>query len=966
MFSPSPRHGKTLLVLLLLLCLSHAVGARAAQLQILRGHVPAVVPALKALGELSGTQSLQLSISLPLRNQDRLKTLLRDLSDPTSPRYRKYLSVAEFTAQFGPTQADYDTVAAFAQAHGMTVTQRYGNRVVLDVSGAVSDIEKALHVTLRQYRHPREARNFYAPDTEPALDIAVSIARISGLDNYALPKPSVHVKPALMAATAHPLAGSGPSGEYMGNDFRAAYMPGVTLTGSNQVVGLLQYDGYSVTDINYYETEAGLPNVTLTNVLLNHFNGQGSGGDGQLEVSLDIEMAISMAPGLSNIIVYEGNSNTSWDTILNRIASTDAAKQISCSWSSPGKTEESTADNIFQEMAAQGQTFFCASGDSDADTGLIGFPEDSPYITQVGGTTLNVNGTGGTWNSETVWNWGGGVGSSGGISTQYSIPTWQQSTSMRTNGGSATMRNVPDVALVADNVYVRAINSDQDVGGTSCAAPLWGALTALVNQQASLNGRNTVGFINASLYALADATAYSSVLHDTTAGNNNNSTTSPAAFYAEAGYDLCTGLGTPAGQALIDDLALGADGLQVSFISLNAAGPIGGAFTPASSNVTLVDGTTSSLNWSAAATQSWLTLSASSGTLSASGSTGITASINSAAAALVSGTYYDTISITDTVTGYVQYRPVSLTIVPAPVITSATAVTTSSGSSFSYQIAATNNPVSYTATGLPSGLTVTSTSGLISGTLATTGANNIALKAINLGGTGTATLALTILPQPPVITSATTATAILNQSFTYQVTATNAPTSYSFSNVPAGLVSSTSTGLISGTATATGSSSIGITVTNAGGSGATTLVLTVETPYQAWQNSVFTSAQFANSAISGDSAAPAGDGIPNLLKYALNLSPWIDGVSSLPTGGVLVTGSGTYLTLTYIQVTSATDITYIPQVSTDTQTWYSGPTSITPVSVTTNFGGVTKTITVQSATPVTTGAQFMRLEVTRP
>jgi subtilase family serine protease len=929
------------------------------------GHVPAVVPALKSLGELPGTQRLQLSISLPLRNAARLNELLRQLYDPTSPRYRKYLSVDEFTRQFGPTQADYDAVAAFAQAHRLTVTQRYGNRVVLDVDGAVSDIESALHVSLREYRHPTEARNFYAPDREPALDLAVSVDHIGGLNNYALPKPSVRVKPALQAAMVRPLSGTGPSGEYMGNDFRAAYMPGVTLTGSGQVVGLLQYDGYSSSDITYYESEAGLPSVPLTNILISHFNGQGSGGDGQIEVSLDIEMAISMAPGLSKIIVYEGGSNASWDSMLGRIASDNSAKQISCSWSSPGMKKESTADNLFKEMAAQGQSFYCASGDTDADTGLIAFPEDSPYITQVGGTTLTVNGSGGPWNAETVWNWGGGTGSSGGINTQYTIPTWQQGTPMSANGGSTTMRDVPDVALIADKIYVRALNANQDVGGTSCAAPLWGALNSLVNQQAAANGFSNVGFINPSVYEIGAGSDYGSIFHDITTGNNI-STTSSNAFYAATGYDLCTGMGTPNGMPLINALALGVDGLQVSFASLISEGPNGGAFSPTSTSVTLVNGTNAALSWSAGATQSWLTLSATAGALAASATTSFTVSINANAYALTSGTYFDTISVTDLNTGYVQTRPVSLTVIPSPVITSATAITTSSGSALSYQIVATNNPTSYTATGLPSGLSVSATSGLISGTVTSVGTSNISLGAINLDGTGTATLALTVLPLPPVITSATSATAITGEPFAYQIVATNNPASYSESNLPAGLSLNTSTGFISGAATTTGTGTVQINAANAGGTGAASIAFTVESPYQAWQTSTFTSAQLADPTVSGDLATPAGDGIPNLLKYALNLSPWVDGVGGLPVGGVVVTVSGTYLTLTYTQVLSATDITYLPQVSADSQTWASGPSSVIITGTTANPGGTTQTVTAQSATPVTGGAQFMRLEVTKP
>ena len=115
-------------------------------------------------------------------------------------------------------------------------------------------------------------------------------------------------------------------------------------------------------------------------------------------------------------------------------------------------------------MAAQGQTFFNASGDSDAYTGPISFPGESPYITQVGGTTLSTTGPRGTWTGEGVWNWGGGVGSSGGVTTGYTIPDWQTNVNLTTNLGSTTLRNTPDVALTADNVYVRAGGADPKCG----------------------------------------------------------------------------------------------------------------------------------------------------------------------------------------------------------------------------------------------------------------------------------------------------------------------------------------------------------------------------------------------------------------------------------------------------------------------------------------------------------------------
>ena len=409
-------------------------------------------------------------------------------------------------------------------------------------------------MTLHTYRHPTENRAFYSPDTEPTLDLAVPILHISGLNNYSLPRPRLMINPQVNGWGAAPNSGSGPSGGYMGRDFRAAYVPDTALNGTGQTVGLLQFDGYTASDITYYENLAGLPNVPLQNVLVDGASGLPSGGGGEVEVSLDIEMAISMATNLSKVMVYEAPNPSPFVDLLSRMANDNLAKQLSCSWYVPNGVAEPAADVIFQQMAAQGQSFFSASGDYDAFTGLIPFPGDTPYITEVGGTTLTTTGPGGSYTSETVWNRGNGIGSGGGISTQYPIPNWQTNVSMAGNQGSTTMRNVPDVALTAENVYVRADGSDQNVGGTSCAAPLCAGFMALVNQQAAATGKPPIGFVNPAIYTIGAAANYTSVFHDTTTGNNTSSS-SPTKFYATAGYDLCTGWGTPAGQKLIDALA---------------------------------------------------------------------------------------------------------------------------------------------------------------------------------------------------------------------------------------------------------------------------------------------------------------------------------------------------------------------------------------------------------------------------
>jgi len=560
------RRGQWWLPLLLLAGVVFGTPVRAAGVQVLRGHVPAAVARLQPTGSLPGTTNLDLAIGLPLRNKEGLNNLLQQIYDPASPNYRRYLTPEQFAEMFGPTEHDYQALIDFVKANSLTVTGRHPGRVLLDVNGSVADIEKVFHLTMRVYQHPTEARTFYAPDVEPSLDLAVPVLDISGLNNYTVPHPKQLIrKPSSKAKNATPNVGSGPSGAYMGYDFRAAYLPGVTdLTGAGQVVGLLEFDGYYANDIATYEQQTGLPSVKLANVLLDGFRGTPTTGpnSGNSEVALDIEMTISMAPGLSKVIVYEAGPNGIANDVLSRMASDNQAKQLSCSWVFGVDGPDATADQFFQQMAAQGQSFFNASGDTDALSGSTApdFPSDDPYITQVGGTTLTTTGPGGSWVSETVWNWGysrhqGSSGSSGGISTIYSIPSWQQGISMSANQGSTTMRNVPDVAMVSDNIAIVADNGQQEtIGGTSLATPLWASFTALVNQQAAAYGQPTVGLVNPAIYAIGTGTTYAACFHDITTGNNTTSS-SPTKFYAVAGYDLCTGWGTPTGRNLIYALA---------------------------------------------------------------------------------------------------------------------------------------------------------------------------------------------------------------------------------------------------------------------------------------------------------------------------------------------------------------------------------------------------------------------------
>jgi hypothetical protein len=516
----------------------------------LPGHVPDVVGHLQPLSDVAAKTPVRLAVGLPLRNKAALASFIEDLYNPASPRFHRYLTTAQFTERFGPTEEDYQKVQDYLRARGLKVSGAHANRMVVDVVGAAADVEKAFNVHLHVYRHPTEQRNFFAPDSDPWVEANVPVLDVMGLDNYIVPHPlDLQRKKAGVqngaSVTNYAEEGSGPHGLYIGNDFRAAYVPGVTNTGSGQYIALVEFGPYWTNDIHVYETTAGLSsNIVVSNIFLDDVTEPPSAGTDAGEQALDIEMCISMAPGAT--VLYYGGEVV--DDIYSRIASDNLAGQISCSF---GFGIDETTEQLYQEFVAQGQNFFEASGDGGAEVGQINPPAAEPYITLVGGTALSTVSPGGAWQQELTW-----VGSGGGVSTFYAMPNYQQGINMTPLFGSSTMRNFPDVSMMADTViFIAANNGTGGVGGTSCSSPQWAGFYALANQQAATLGNPRIGFFNPTLYALGKSASYTTLFHDVTSGNTTNYSSGPHKFFAAAGYDLATGWGSPNGINLINALA---------------------------------------------------------------------------------------------------------------------------------------------------------------------------------------------------------------------------------------------------------------------------------------------------------------------------------------------------------------------------------------------------------------------------
>ena len=732
-------------------------------LQVLHNHVrPAVANGQAApVGVLPSTQRMNLAITLPLRNQAELTSLLERLYDPNSPDFRQFLRVDQFREQFGPTEDDYQAVVNFAKANGFKVTDMPKNRLLVDLNGTVDQIEKTFHVVMTLYQHPTENRTFFSPDREPSLNLSVPVSHIAGLNNFSIPHPKLKRAPVEDAIQSH--TGSGPGGAYLGGDMRAAYYGGTALTGSGQSVGLCEFDGYNMSDVT--STEDGVSyTVPITNVLIDGASAGSDGDDG--EQVLDIVQGIAMAPGLTQMRVYIAPGTTSIGVgdkdMFNKMATDNLAKQLSCSWGwNPDDT--SSDDPIFQEFAAQGQNMFVASGDAGAYTGSNAtdesYPAESVYVVAVGGTDLTTSGPGGSWVSETAW-----PDSSGGPSDNgFAIPSWQSGVANSSNGASTTIRNLPDVAAEGnfDNYLCDNGSCSGGWGGTSFAAPRWAGFLALINQQVVASGGSTLGFINPAVYTIGKGASYTSDFHDITSGNNNNG--KGKSYNAVVGYDLVTGWGSPNGQNLINALGGattpsftlsdspssvtitqgGAGG--TSTITVTDLGGFSGSVTLAASG--LPSGVTAVFSPNPTSTTSTLTLTA-----SATATTGTaTVTITGTSASLMATTTLAlTVNAAGTPNFTISASPSSLTVTQGSNGTST--ITITSQNSFS-------SATTLTATGLPSGVTaafspnpvtppangsVNSTLTLTASATATTGTATVTVTGTSGTLTHNATIALTV------------------------------------------------------------------------------------------------------------------------------------------------------------------------------------------------------------------------------
>ena len=514
----------------------------------LKGSARAAVPGARELAPADATERMEVSVLVRRRGLGEMQARVAALA--SGGRSRGVMSRDEFARAHGADPADIAAVRAFAAAHGLAVLEEHAARRTVILAGTAAQFCTAFSVQLHRMTH---AGGTYRGRTGEILlpsELAGVVEAVLGLDNRPQAKPHYRIRPPADASNARAAA----SNSVSFSPTQIAELYGFPAgAGAGETVAIIELGGgFRPADLDTFFAGLGLTLPSVVAVSVDHGTnsptGAGNGPDG--EVMLDIELVGAIANQAQIAVYFAPNTDAGFlDAITTAIHDiTHKPSVISISWGGAENswtTQAMTAmDSAFQAAAALGITVCCASGDNGSSDGAtdggdhVDFPASSSFALACGGTSLLASRSG--IESETVWNGGSGGGATGGgISSLFPLPTWQNSLSATDGQGRVvplTMRGVPDVAGDADpatGYNVRVDGADAVIGGTSAVAPLWAGLVARIT---GIKGR-PAGFLNPQLYANPGA------LRDVTQGNNGD-------FRASAGWDACTGLGSPRGDTL--------------------------------------------------------------------------------------------------------------------------------------------------------------------------------------------------------------------------------------------------------------------------------------------------------------------------------------------------------------------------------------------------------------------------------
>ncbi len=472
------------------------------------------------------------------------------ITDPASPAYRQYLSAAAFGARFGLPSEQISAAAAWLAGRGFQVVSRPANRSYLGLRATASQLQATFGVGLLDLRDATGVA-YHLPLGTAVVppELRPYVRAISGLDTSPASRPEPRFGPA---------NGLHPADLAKAYGIEALHAQG--LDGSGQSVAVVSFDTFDPRDIADFDQATGVSGPAVQGVRL--AGAPKKPGDGQDEVSLDLETIRAIAPK-AQIYDYEAPQSANWSDVINRIVEDAKVQIVSISWgrcepfANPSAGDPDDVALASAEMA--GLSIFVSSGDNGAydcleeSSGLqrdftvaADYPAVSPHVIAVGGTYLSIH-QDGSYLGEVAWQDPlGQAGSGGGLSTIFRQPSWQVGPGVA-NPQSTGKRQVPDVAGPADpasGMFVVSNGEGEVVGGTSAATPFWAGSMVLAQELAAKDGIAKLGFLDPVLYALAAGQAEGSLFHDVTAGAN-------LLYPAATGWDYATGWGSPRLDALV-------------------------------------------------------------------------------------------------------------------------------------------------------------------------------------------------------------------------------------------------------------------------------------------------------------------------------------------------------------------------------------------------------------------------------
>lgn len=509
------------------------------------------------VGSIPSNTELSLYISLRGQHAAEIDRLIAAQNTPGSPLYRHYLTPAQYGRYFGATDGDYAQALATLRASGFAIDALPANHADISVHAPARIVEAFFNtpIDLRAER----GRIYFTNRFDPQFPAALHAIAVGGLENFVRwhPHVAVHLHPAERPSiTVRNITGWGPPDIQSAYDLTPIYSQ---YTGKGQTVVDATFGLVRPADFMAFQKQFGLK-ASLTQVGLN-----GAPFDSVGESTLDVEWMAAIAPATKIVLVSPSNDSVGMMQMHSYIVNNLSQHHIvstSWGWCEQQFRQEfgyyvSGDQRLFAQAHAEGQWWLAAAGDqgsNDCESKKKGpiavdYPGSSPYVMSVGGTSLtpatisagNYMG----WGNEVVWNDADGAGA-GGASTLFTRPAYQVVAT-----GGAYMREVPDVALMADGadlggyvIYYKG-KLQNDWYGTSFAAPEWAAFLALIQQR---YGRAPIVSPLYRLYGLAASPSYSLLFHDIVSGCN--SFAGVPGYCAKAGYDQASGLGSFIGAAL--------------------------------------------------------------------------------------------------------------------------------------------------------------------------------------------------------------------------------------------------------------------------------------------------------------------------------------------------------------------------------------------------------------------------------